>query len=181
MISTSNYDSIAWRVMSRRRDFSLPPISATMRQLINEASEPHLVVCDDSDSDCDTEDARVFECECGHTERGQDADDCRYLCTIHGDCGCADCDYEDCEHCEAADCHQKDVCGTCEDKYDAEDMARRAKIAIDQTIAPIMARWKAEGSELTPVEFVLLALRQAKADVAAIAQAAKYQEAMGMD
>jgi hypothetical protein len=127
IISTSNYESIAWRVMCRRRDFSTPMCCG-----------PKEVVCDtDSETECDNDSSDgefdiygpLFICECGHVERGQDADDCRYLVTVHADCGCTDCDYENCDACRwDCECYQKDVCADCETKYDKMEDERLAAL-----------------------------------------------------
>jgi hypothetical protein len=100
------------------------------------------VVCDtDSETECDTSsvDDRRFECECGHVETGQDADDNRYLVRHHGECGCTDCD-EDCEDCEAAGCEQFDVCCDCEAKYDKIDEERLEGLKEEDTAKSVDLR-----------------------------------------
>lgn len=124
----SKYESIAWRVVCRRRNWCGP------QEVVCDSdtdSDSDRIVCD-SDSDASSVDDRVFECECGHKEHGQDADDCRYLVTIHADCGCTDCDYEDCVACEDAECYQKDVCANCETKYDKEEEERLEGLNDDE-------------------------------------------------
>jgi len=110
---TSRYDSIAWRVACRRRNWC----------------GPQEVVCDsDSDSDSDASSVYVFECECGLKLYGEDANDYRYMVTHHGECGCpcvVDFEHEHCAACEAAGCEQFDVCNDCEAKYDKIDEERR--------------------------------------------------------
>jgi hypothetical protein len=78
-----------------------------------------------------TIDDRVFECEeCGHIERGQDADDCRYHGIVHWLCECKDCDFEDCDACEAAGCEEFECCHECEAKYDELEAKRQHAMTL---------------------------------------------------
>jgi hypothetical protein len=77
-------------------------------------------------------DDRVFECECGHIETGQAADDCRYHGIVHWTCECKDCDFEDCEACEAAGCEEFECCHECEAKYDELEAKRQHLMTLKE-------------------------------------------------